>query len=56
MTQLMKVMLVPWRRGLRGYYKEKSMGSCREVSSGTKKNKAMGCCREESTGLVKEGL
>ena len=56
MTQLMKVMLVPWRRGLRGYSEEKSMGSCREVSSGTKKNKAIGCCREESTGLVKEGL
>ena len=56
MTQLMKVMLVPWRRRLRGYCEEKSMGSCRDVSSGTKKNKAMGCCREESTGLVKEGL
>ena len=56
MKQLMKVMLVPWRRGLRGYCEENSIGSCRDVSSGTKKNKAMGCCREESTGVVKEGL
>ena len=53
---MMKFVWVPWSRGPRGYCEEKSMGSCRDVSSGTKKNKAMGCCREESMGVVKEGM
>jgi len=49
-------MWVPWNKGPRGYYEEKSLGSCRDVSLGTTNNKAVGCCREESTSVVKEGL
>ena len=56
MKQLMKVMWVPWSRVPRGYYKEKYVGSWRDVYLGTTKNKAFGSCGEESTGVVKEGM
>ena len=56
MTWLIKFMWVPWNTGTWRYYEEKSLRSCRDISSGTTKNKAVGCCREESTSVVKEGM